>query len=193
MPTKLYKIGDLADIRSGYTFRGAIEPVPDGNVRILQIKDLELDWQRDYEALPAISWEQRVEPPFLRQGEIVIAARGNRNVAVVYSSDIPVVATSQFLIVTLRREEREIAPEYLCWVLNHPMTQQTFNRSGTNIQLVTKAALLDVEIPVPPAYTQRQVIELQRVWQEEDKLISKLQTNRHQLELGILQKLLKDK
>ncbi|WP_257965755.1 restriction endonuclease subunit S [Klebsiella pneumoniae] len=193
MPTKLYKIGDLADIRSGYTFRGAVEPVPDGNVRILQIKDLELDWQRDYEALPTISWEQRVEPPFLRQGEIVVAARGNRNVAVVYSSNIPVVATSQFLIVTLRREEREIAPEYLCWVLNHPMTQQMFNRSGTNIQLVTKAALLDVEIPVPPAYTQRQLIELQRVWQEEDKLISKLQTNRHQLELGILQKLLKDK
>ncbi|HEM8740551.1 restriction endonuclease subunit S [Klebsiella variicola] len=193
MPTKLYKIGDLADIRSGYTFRGAVEPVPDGNVRILQIKDLELDWQRDYEALPAISWEQRVEPPFLKQGEIVVAARGNRNVAVVYSSNIPVVATSQFLIVTLRREECEIAPEYLCWVLNHPMTQQMFNRSGTNIQLVTKAALLDVGIPVPPAYIQRQLIELQRVWQEEDKLISKLQTNRHQLELGILQKLLKDK
>jgi len=193
MPTKLYKIGDLADIRSGYTFRGAVEPVPDGNVRILQIKDLELDWQRDYEALPAISWEQRVEPPFLKQGEIVVAARGNRNIAVVYSSNIPVVATSQFLIVTLRREEREIAPEYLCWVLNHPMTQQMFNRSGTNIQLVTKAALLDVEIPVPPAYIQRQLIELQRVWQEEDKLISKLQTNRQQLELGILQKLLKDK
>jgi restriction endonuclease S subunit len=73
------------------------------------------------------------------------------------------------------------------------MTQQMFNRSGTNIQLITKAALLDVEIPVPPVHTQRQLIELQRVWQEEDKIINKLQKNRHQLELGILQKLLKDK
>ncbi|MGP3002640.1 restriction endonuclease subunit S [Serratia bockelmannii] len=193
MPTTLIKLGDIATIRSGYTFRGAIESVPDGDVRILQIKDLEQDWQADHDALPVISWEQRVEPPFLGQGEIVVAARGNRNVAVVYRSDIPVVATSQFLIVTLRREESEIAPEYLCWVLNHPVTQQMFNRSGTNIQLITKAALLDVEIPVPSAYIQRQLIELQRVWQEEDKLISKLQKNRYQLELGILQKLLKDK
>ncbi|ATX04851.1 restriction endonuclease subunit S [Salmonella enterica subsp. enterica serovar Typhimurium] len=193
MPTTLIKLGDIASIRSGYTFRGAVEPVSDGDVRILQIKDLELDWQGDHEALPAISWEQRVEPPFLRQGEIVVAARGNRNVAVVYRSELPVVATSQFLIVTLRTEESEIAPEYLCWVLNHPMTQQMFNRSGTNIQLITKAALLDVEIPVPPVHTQRQLIELQRVWQEEDKIINKLQKNRHQLELGILQKLLKDK
>lgn len=193
MPATLIELGDIATIRSGYTFRGAIEPVSDGDVRILQIKDLEQDWQGDHEALPAISWEQRVAPPFLRQGEIVVAARGNRNVAVVYRSEIPVVATSQFLIVTLRRKESEIAPEYLCWVLNHPVTQQMFNRSGTNIQLITKAALLDVEIPVPSAGTQRQLIELQRVWQEEDKIISKLQKNRHQLELGILQKLLKDK
>lgn len=193
MPTTLRKLRDIATVRSGYTFRGAIEPVPDGDVRILQIKDLELDWQEDYEALPAISWEQRVEPPFLRQGEIVVAARGNRNVAAVYRSDIPVVATSQFLIVTLRTEENGIVPEYLCWVLNHPVTQKMFNRSGTNIQLITKAALLDVEIPVPSVHIQRQLIELQRVWQEEDKIINKLQNNRHQLELGILQKLLKDK
>lgn len=193
MPAMLIELGDIATIRSGYTFRGAIEPVPDGDVRILQIKDLEQDWQGDHEALPAISWEQRVEPPFLGQGEIVVAARGNRNVAVVYRSNIPVVATSQFLIVTLRRKECEIVPEYLCWVLNHPVTQQMFNRSGTNIQLITKAALLDVEIPVPSVYTQRQLIELQRVWQEEDIIINKLQSNRHQLELGILQKLLKDK
>lgn len=192
MPTTLIKLGDIASIRSGYTFRGAVEPVSDGDVRILQIKDLELDWQGDHEALPAISWEQRVEPPFLRQGEIVVAARGNRNVAVVYRSELPVVATSQFLIVTLRTEESEIAPEYLCWVLNHPMTQQMFNRSGTNIQLITKAALLDVEIPVPPVHTQRQLIELQRVWQEEDKIINKLQKT-PPARAWYLQKLLKDK
>lgn len=193
MPTTLIKLGDIATIRSGYTFRGAIEPVPDGDVRVLQIKDLELDWQGDHDALPAINWEQRVKPPFLEQGEVVFATRGNRNVSAVYHGDIPVVVTSQFFIITLKRKENEIAPEYLCWVLNHPRTQQKFKRSGTNIQLITKAALLDVEIPIPPVHTQRQLIELQRIWQEEDKLISKLQNNRHQLELGILQKLLKDK
>lgn len=193
MPTTLMKLGEIANIRSGHTFRGAITPVPDGDVRILQIKDLDQDWQWEHEVLPAISWEQRVKPPFLEQGEIVVAARGNRNVSVVYRGDIPVVATSQFLIVTLARKESGIIPEYLCWVLNHPITQQMFNRSGTNIQLITKASMMYVEIPVPPVQTQRELIELQRVWEQEDQLISKLQNNRHQLELGILQKLRKDK
>ncbi|WP_336993948.1 restriction endonuclease subunit S [Lelliottia amnigena] len=192
MPTSLKKLGQIAGIRSGHTLRGAITPDPEGDVRLLQIKDLDEDWQFNDKALPTVVWEQRIAPPFLEQGEIVVAARGNRNLAVVYRGQVPVVATSQFLIISLKRNEREIIPEYLCWLLNHPMIQQWFHRSGTNIQLITKSALLDVDIPVTPIETQLQLIKLQRVWQQEDNIISKLQINRHQLELGILQKLLKD-
>ena len=67
-----------------------------------------------------------------------------------------------------------------------------FHRSGLNIHLITKSALLEVTIPVPPIETQLKLIELQGVWQKEDELINKLQLNRHHIELGILQKLLKD-
>ena len=192
MQTTLMKLGDIADIRSGYTSRGAITPVPEGDVRLLQIKDLEQDWQNDPKALPVVLWEQRTSPPFLDQNEIIVAARGNRNLATVYRGKVPVVATSQFLIVRLRKKGWEIVPEYLCWLLNHPTIQQMFHRSGTNIQLITKSALLEVTIPVPPIETQLKLIELQGVWQKEDELINKLQLNRHHLELGILQKLLKD-
>ncbi|HCR0469682.1 TPA: restriction endonuclease subunit S [Enterobacter hormaechei] len=192
MPTSLKKLGQIAGIRSGHTLRGAITPDPEGDVRLLQIKDFDEDWQFNDKALPTVVWEQRIAPPFLEQGEIVVAARGNRNLAVVYRGQVPVVATSQFLIISLKRNEREIIPEYLCWLLNHPMIQQWFHRSGTNIQLITKSALLDVDIPVTPIETQLQLIKLQRAWQKEDNIISKLQINRHQLELGILQKLLKD-
>lgn len=192
MPTPLRKLGQIAGIRSGHTLRGAITPDPEGDVRLLQIKDLDQDWQFNHKVLPTVVWEQRIAPPFLEQGEIVVAARGNRNLAIVYRGQVPVVPTSQFLIVSIKRKESEIAPEYVCWLLNHPTIQQWFHRSGTNIQLITKSALLDVAIPVPPIETQLQLIELQRIWQKEDELINRLQKNRHQLELGILQKLLKD-
>ncbi|EAA7634061.1 restriction endonuclease subunit S [Enterobacter hormaechei] len=192
MPTPLKKLGQIAGIRSGHTLRGAITPDPEGDVHLLQIKDLDQDWQFNHKALPTVVWEQRIAPPFLEQGEIVVAARGNRNLAVVYRGQVPVVPTSQFLIVSLKRKESEIAPEYVCWLLNHPTIQQWFHRSGTNIQLITKSALLDVIIPVPSLEIQLKVIELQRAWQEEALLISKLQKNRHDIELGILQKLLKD-
>ncbi|SFK72581.1 Type I restriction modification DNA specificity domain-containing protein [Candidatus Pantoea symbiotica] len=192
MPTPLKKLGEIADIRSGYTLREAITPVPGGDVRILQIKDIELDWQWDPDVLPAIAWEQHALPPLLEQGQIVVAARGNRNTAAVYRGDIPVVATNQFLVVTLKRKESEFVPEYLGWVLNQPMIQLEFQRSGSNIQLITKAALMQVTIPVPAIETQHQIGQLQRIWHHEDELIKKLQNNRRQLEVGILQKLLKD-
>lgn len=192
MPTALKKLGQIAGIRSGHTLRGAITPDPEGDVHLLQIKDLDQDWQFNHKALPTVVWEQRIAPPFLEQGEIVVAARGNRNLAVVYRGQVPVVPTGQFLIVSLKRKESEIAPEYVCWLLNHPTIQQWFHRSGTNIQLITKSALLDVIIPVPSLEIQLKVTELERAWQEEALLISKLQKNRHDIELGILQKLLKD-
>ena len=192
MPTPLKKLGEIADIRSGYTLRGAITPEPGGDVRILQIKDIELDWQWDPDVLPAVSWEQNALPPLLEHGQIVVAARGNRNTAAVYRGDIPVVATNQFLVVTLKNKESEFVPEYLGWVLNQPMIQLEFQRSGSNIQLITKAALMQVPIPVPEVEMQHQIGQLQRIWHQEDELIKKLQNNRRQFEVGILQKLLKD-
>lgn len=192
MSTTLMTLGDIADIRSGYTLREAITPVPGGDVHILQIKDIERDWQWDPDILPAIAWEQHTLPPRLEQGQIVVAARGNRNTAAVYRGDIPVVATNQFLIVTLKKKESEFVPEYLGWVLNQPMIQLEFQRSGSNIQLITKAALMQVSIPAPAIETQHQIGQLQRIWHHEDDLIKKLQDNRRQLEVGILQKLLKD-
>ena len=192
MSTTQMKLGDIADIRSGYTLREAIKPVLGGSVSILQIKDIELGWQWDPSILPTIAWEQHALPPLLEQGQIVIAARGNRNIAAVYRGDFPVIATNQFLIITPKRKESEFIPEYLEWALNQPMIQLQFQRSGSNIQLITKAVLMKVSIPVPAIETQYQISQLQRIWHHEDDLIKKLQDNRRQLEVGILQKLLKD-
>lgn len=188
----LIKLGEIADIRSGYTLREAMIPMPEGDVRILQIKDFKLDWQQNHKVLPAIIWEQNAAPPLLEQGQIVLAARGNRNVTTVYRGSFSVVATNQFLIITLKKKESEIVPEYLGWLLNHPMIQKQFNRSGSNIQLVTKAALLNVLVPVPTIKAQRQICQLQCIMQQEEDLINQLQNNRRQLEAGILQKLFKD-
>ncbi|NGH42756.1 restriction endonuclease subunit S, partial [Escherichia coli] len=65
-------------------------------------------------------------------------------------------------------------------------------RSGSNIQLITKAALMNVSLPVPAPEIQHQISQLQRIWAHEDGLIKKLQDNRRQLEVGILQRLIKD-
>ncbi|QLK87650.1 restriction endonuclease subunit S [Arsenophonus endosymbiont of Aphis craccivora] len=190
MPTNLVNLEKIADVRSGFTLREAIKPSSGGDVRILQIKDLTQGLQIEPNALPAVVWEQNSTTPLLESGEIVVAARGNRNIAVVYSAKVPVVATNQFLIINIKT--KTVLPEYLCWIINQPKIQQMFHRSGTNIQLLTKSALLKVQLPIPPIETQRSIIGLQQAWEQEDQLINQLQTSRQKLQRGILQNLFRN-
>ena len=51
---------------------------------------------------------------------------------------------------------------------------------------------MDVKIPLPPLATQQKLIALQALWDEEDELVARLQTNREQMLQGIYQHLIKD-
>ncbi|MGF7113055.1 restriction endonuclease S subunit [Pseudomonas laurylsulfatiphila] len=185
MPTQLFKLSELADVRSGYTFRGALEHDQSGDVRVLQIKDLRQNAAIEPDMLIAVSWDARTAPPLLQPGDITVIARGDTNKAVLYAGEQSVVATSQFFIVTARRSE--VLPAYLCWVINLPQSQRSLERSGSAIQAIGKASLMDMQIPLPSLAIQHKLIALQAVWDEEDELIARLQTNRQQMLKGIYQ------
>lgn len=190
MPTQLIKLDQLADVRSGYTFRGALEHDPSGDVRILQIKDLRQSGAIEPATLITITWDARTAPPFLQQGDIAVIARGDSNKAALYEGEQPIVATSQFFIVSVKR--LDVLPAYLCWMINLPQSQRSLERSGSSIQAINKASLQDMTIPLPSLATQQKLIGLQQLWDKEDQLIARLQTNREQMLQGIYQHLIKD-
>lgn len=190
MPTQLFKLSELADIRSGYTFRGALEHDPSGDVRVLQIKDLRQQAAIDPATLIAITWEARTAAPLLEQGDIVVIARGDKNTAALYRAEQRIVATSQFFIVSPKTTR--VLPEYLCWLINLPQSQRSLERSGSSIQAISKASLMNMPIPLPLLETQGRLTQLQRLWDEEDQLISQLHMNREQMLQGIYQQLIKD-
>ncbi|MFG0544859.1 restriction endonuclease subunit S [Pseudomonas sp. YQ_6] len=189
MPTQLFKLSELADVRSGYTFRGALEHDPFGDVRVLQIKDLRQNAAIEPNMLIAVTWDARTAPPLLQPNDIAVIARGDSNKAVLYAGEQSVVATSQFFIITARRSE--ILPAYLCWLINLPQSQRSLERNGSAIQAIGKASLMDMQIPLPSLATQQKLIALQAVWDEEDALIARLQTNKEQMLQGIYQHLIK--
>ncbi len=190
MPTQLLKLSELAEVRSGYTFRGALEHDPSGDVRVLQIKDLRQNAAIEPDKLIAITWDARTAAPLLQPGDITVIARGDSNKGALYKGEQRVVATSQFFIVSAKRPN--VLPEYLCWMINLPQSQRSLERSGSSIQAISKGALQDMLIPLPPLATQQKLIDLQQLWDEEDQLIARLQTNREQMLQGIYQHLIKD-
>ena len=73
-------LNEIADIKSGFTFRTSIEDQVEGNVRILQIKDMRGHTliQSDVLKLPKTVWEGRGEPPILQRGDVLLTARGEK-------------------------------------------------------------------------------------------------------------------
>lgn len=190
MPTPLHTLSQLAEIRSGHTFRGALEHDSEGDVRVLQIKDVRQQSVIDPQTLTAIRWTARTSPTWLKDDDIAVIARGDINSAALYKGGLPVVATSQLFIVSCKRPD--VLPEYLCWMINLAQSQRSLERSGSSIQAITKAGLGAMTIPLPLPATQQKLIELQDLWNEEDRLIAQLQANRTHMLQGIYQHLIKD-
>ncbi|MGE8065464.1 restriction endonuclease subunit S [Pseudomonas sp. NPDC089569] len=191
MPTRICKLSELADVRSGHTFRGALEHDPAGDVRVLQIKDLRQRAVIEPESLISVRWEGSKNPPSLMAGEIAVVARGDTNTAALYREGQRTVATSQFFVVTPKTAE--VLPEYLCWMINIPQSQRNLERSGSSIQAISKSSLMDMQIPLPSLETQERLTQLQRLWDEEDQLIAQLHSNREQMLQGIYQQLIKER
>ncbi|WP_415176962.1 restriction endonuclease subunit S [Porticoccus sp.] len=187
------KLKRIADIRAGYTYRETPKPMPGSGILMLQIRDMRDSQIIDIEALQEIKWEGK-QSQVLKQGEVVIAARGIHNTAAllqVNKTDKKVIPSNQLLVLTPRKN---ILPEYLCWVLNYPKTQQQLDemRTGTNIPSINKKHLEELSIPLPEMEVQKQIIRLYQLRQKEKALVETLEINRDTLINGIYQKLLKE-
>lgn len=190
----LARITDIAQVRTGYTFRGGREGSAGVAVRAVQIGDLRDVTVIRPGSLSLALWDGAGEVPALKEGEVLLAAKGSHNRAALLdrtSAAEPVVASSQFLILTLR-PNAGVIPDYLCWVLNYPSTQRELAelRRGTNIASISKAALLQVPVPVPALDVQQQILRLQRLWDEERALYAALAQNRETMLTGMFSKLI---
>ncbi|WP_417507670.1 restriction endonuclease subunit S [Marinomonas gallaica] len=194
------KLSDLAEIRSGYTFREKVEEVDEGDVYLIQPKDFRFTKEikgQDYleiSDLPMIFWEGR-STAFIQDECVLMPARGEYREALYISAselarNTPVVAGSQFFIIY---PKREVSAQYLCWVIGQPQCQNYLSQTGEGSALRTLkiSSLNEMPIPVPSEKVRSQILELHRCWLEERKLTRKLLENREKMVKGIYQNLLK--
>ena len=193
-------LSSLASIRAGFTFREKVNEAPNGNARILQIKDLRRQQDNQKSSvltatnLPAIKWEGASKAALLPDS-IVVPARGEYTKASYIKAELveaPIIVSSQFLIVTPNKEK--VSTAYLCWVINQPAAQHFLAQEsrGTNIPMLNTKSLGQLKIPLPSIRTQRQIVELQQLWEQEQQLTQALLNNRQTMLTGMFQQLLKE-
>ena len=195
------KLGLVADIRQGFAFREKVIEIDAGNAHIVQIKDIrqpEQAWgmQLRPEVLPKMDWQGKDQAKIVDDC-VLLPCRGEYlkahylTVEECSESALPIIASSQFLILT---PKPTILTEYLCWYLNQTTVQQRLRQGGqgTKILMLSVASMNDFLIAVPSLDTQRQIVALNRLWEQEQVLTQKLLQNREQMMQGVFQQLLKE-
>ncbi|WP_396587737.1 restriction endonuclease subunit S [Bermanella sp. R86510] len=193
-------LSELANIRTGYTFRGKVEEISDGNAHLLQIKDARLQREEnksdiiDAPSLPQINWEGK-QNAFVDSGTVLLPARGGyfRSSLFTGGDSLPIVASSQFILITPYNDT--VVPEFLCWSLNRPLTQRYLEdiaSQGSNISMLSTATVKDLKIEIPSVETQFKILHINKLWEEEQKLTQALLNNREIMLQGMFQQLLKE-
>ncbi|MCK7546219.1 restriction endonuclease subunit S, partial [Marinobacter bryozoorum] len=189
---KTTTLKSIADIKTGYTFRKAALSRASTDVLGLQISDVRHADVIDPATLMSIQWEGRGNPPVLKPGDVVMAAKGNENNAAVFlDHEQKVVPSSQFLILSVKNS-KSVSPEFLCWLLNYPETQQKISelKAGTKIYSISKKALQQLEVSIPSREVQEKLVEIARLFEEEKRLTHALIKNREVMVQGMSKKLL---
>lgn len=180
----------IADIRTGYTFRGKAEEKPGSGIRMLQIRDVRENSVIQSRDLIEIEWQGNQSIPTIEEGDIAIVARGVANKAALMTGTEKVVPSNQLLVISVK--SKVCLPEYLCWWLNRSSTQVilTGYHVGTSIPSLSKKELSELNIPIPNITIQRKILKLSQIQLQEKALYEQLQKNREIMLEGLFQQLL---
>jgi hypothetical protein len=196
MKSRAIALSSLAEIASGYQFRGRMEdaavgvvpkklkrnPRPMEMVKVIQIKDIPDRQHLVTSDLAQAQIEQPIDQYLVQQGDVLFLARGHRLFAVPVIDPVQrTIATGYFLILRLQTDS--IRPAYLAWYMNQPRFQadlQPFVR-GSHMPLVTKSDIQSISILTPPLAIQDTILALDELHRREQELLTTLAIKRAEL------------
>lgn len=163
------RLGDIASIRQGHPFRGAITAHADGNVRVIQLKNITASGFYDAQGLLRTRMSHRKAPDWVRDGDVLLAARGSHPMAALLRDPPENTVCSPHLYVIRLVDPARVMPAFLAWQLNQKMAQDHLRRqsAGSRQQSLRKASVGDLRIRVPALPQQKSIIAIARAAQLE--------------------------
>ncbi len=182
MPKKSL-LKDIAAISSGYLFKSRVENNKDGNIKVIQLKDVDNQGKLNLDNLFKVKIDDINESALLQKFDILFKSKSNYHTA----SNIGVLAndkmivTSHFFIV--RVTNKGLMPEYLTWFLNQKNSQQYFQTQagGTTVHLVNKKVLGELPVVFPNLDIQRKIIAVIKLFSKEKELVQTILTKKEKL------------
>lgn len=184
---------EVAEVRMGYPFRGAISEVAGGTIRVVQIRDVTRAGLRSCDDLAVTEVQGRKEPDWLLDQDVLFVARGaNAYSTVVTNPPARTVCSQHIYVIRVKNRER-LLPAFLAWQLNQAPAQRYLSQSAEGShQLSIRRTVLDViEVKIPPIHQQRVAIALAQMAEVERHVFEALIKNRETELASVAARLLK--
>ena len=150
------------------------KPDKEATVYYLQVKHFDEEGMLNQMLHPEVKLDSKVERFLLRDGDILFAAKGAKNFAVVYYQQYGMAVASQsFLVIRLANKYRhQVMPEYLAWFINNPKTLGYLKSAakGTKIQAITTDVLKELAIVFPSLEKQKVILKIHELRTKEISL-----------------------
>ncbi|MDH2999032.1 restriction endonuclease [Pasteurellaceae bacterium LFhippo2] len=187
------RLSEVAIVQTGYLFRTKVPEDPMGNVSVVQMKDCSLLGEVDWQSCVKTTLTKVKESDWLKQGDILVASRGNNYNAIFIDETIEnrqAVASPHFFVI--RAELEKVLPKYLAWWLNLKKTQQYINQNieGSTTKSIRLPVLADLKIKIPDLAKQQSIVQIVNTLEQEKQIVFKLIENNELLLNAIAQDLI---
>lgn len=175
------KIQDFCKIRSGHAFRGRLVDDPNGEVSVIQPRNISTDGSISFGGDAPLKMYVPAAK-FLQSRDVLVVNRGRFAAAVFDLSDGKSwIAPSSIIVLTINK--KSVLPEYLACYLNSVDGQKMFQRhfEQTTIPFISAKNLGEMEMPVPSLDRQRAVVAFAQATEKYRKLTQRKQEIHQQL------------
>lgn len=167
----------IAHIQMGYHFRRRLEKAEQGNVKVIQMRDLQEDNTIDFDSLKKIYLQEIPAQHLAKKGDLLFRSRGNVPMAALVNKDLENTIVGSHLSQISVTQTDLVLPAYLCWFINHRKTQDFLqSRSkGSVIQMLPLREFKSLEIEIPDMATQEKITEIFFLAAKESQITKELQ------------------
>ena len=166
------RLKEIAKISLGYSFRGSIQEEKDGNMFVIQAKNVKDNFYiQNTDKLVKIK-HPIYEDRLVKQNDIILSSRGYFNASVSKTSENMIASSSVYIIRSLN--PNIILPEYLALYLNSKKGQFLLkrNQTGSMVKVILKTDLEGIDIIIPDIEKQKILIQSFNVLRDIEKLLS---------------------
>ncbi|MBI5721041.1 MAG: restriction endonuclease subunit S [Burkholderiales bacterium] len=179
---QIVELNEVASLQAGYPFRTTVGQAANGDVLVVQMKDVDVDAGVQWANTVRTRLAGRKQPDWIQDGDILFAAKGARFYAVcALAPPGRAVCVPAFFHLRVRAGA-QVDPQFLVWQINQPPCQrQLLQAAEGSSQLSLRRPVLErLTLSIPAFDEQRRIAALAELAQLERRALQRLISNREQ-------------